>query len=183
MAWSTPVTWVTGDLVTSGRLNAMIADNVNWLHGNGADGRADMRMSGSIAGYAPTTPTILGNPAYWGTVIWDATGYLASWQAQTGDAPPWSYIPLPNGMNLIVVRANTVAGGTLTNALMLQSESGEVPSQNGGTVPISGYQTSLVALHRFTGNKISAYAWHGGVGGSVQGIGLAVDVHNLVGVA
>jgi len=184
MPWSTPITWVTGDLVTSGRLNAMLADNLNWLKGNGADGRVNYRMSGTVPGIAPSTPRVTNTAlGYFGTIIWDATGFIDTILPGGGGTPPWGYVPEPSGVNLLVARANTITGGTLSNAVQFQSDTGEVPGSTTGTVPITGYQLAACCLHRYTGNLMRVYAWHGGASGSVQGIGLALDLHQMVTVA
>lgn len=38
MAWTTPRTWVDGEVVTATMLNANVKDNMDYLKANGTDG-------------------------------------------------------------------------------------------------------------------------------------------------
>ena len=179
MSWATPITWVTGDLVTSGRLNAMLNDNMQWLRGNGTQGRENMRMSGVVN---PILPGVNGS-AVFGTVIWDATGYLSTWEALGGGTPPWDYIPEPAGINLLSARVTAITGGTLANSSWFESTTGEVPDLTNGTVPtVAGvaFQMTLTALHRYTANQVRVRVLHGGVSGSAQAVPVTLELANML---
>lgn len=90
MAWATPFTWATNDPVTAGKLNQSIRDNAVWLYGSGRDGWFNVR-----AAALQWMGASLSVQTTWGTIEWDADGYVGRHVA--GTALPWSGIPTPAG--------------------------------------------------------------------------------------
>lgn len=185
MAWSTPITWVTGDMVTAGKLNTITNDGAKFLHGNGTDGRVNYRVAG-------TTPNLVQGVeglASWGTVIWDATNYLADRVPELGLTYPIAGLPTPvESVNLIVARSSTRGGGaTGTSTCRIYEPSFWIHDlgASGGTA-VDGYTMAALAVDA---NMLGApyetvlrevYAAHSSA--STVSINLAADVTQMLGV-
>jgi hypothetical protein len=80
MAWTTPRTWVSGELVTAAMMNAHVRDNMNAL---GEEGTWTPVLTGQTSGSGQTYTTQLGLYArshnavhFWFTIVLSAKGTI-----------------------------------------------------------------------------------------------------------
>jgi len=66
VAWTTPISWVTGSVVTAAQLNQQLRDNLNFLF----DPPEARIFNAAVSVASGTVPGALSLP----TVVWDSTG-------------------------------------------------------------------------------------------------------------
>jgi hypothetical protein len=196
MSWATPPTWVTDDVVTAGRLNAVLGNDSTYMRGVGTLGRANFRLTGQTAVPVPAQTALLTDQQFgtltFSNVIWDATGWIPEYQAMSGSPGPYAYVPLPTGISLVVARTTTVIGGTTGQGLWM---SGLDPQTYGfqadiaayaGTAAVAGYHNVVAGLWNVSYpmsqpefNTLMVFGSHGG--GSAVNIAGVVDAALLVG--
>ena len=109
MAWSSPRTWVTGEIVTAALMNTHVRDNFNVTAPAVLTAQGDL-----LYGSAANTPARLAKDA-------NATRYLSN--GGTNNNPAWAQVNLSTGVTGTLPVANGGIGATsLTDKAVLISQ-------------------------------------------------------------
>lgn len=135
MAWTTPRTWVAGEVVTAANLNTHLRDNM-------------------LAVY-PSTPT-------WTAVTFAAGNFTASgsqtWTLVAGDQSLFKYLVIGKTMHVHLVLTTTTVGGTPSKELRVAIPGGATASgasrgvawhTNNGTEGCGGFVVSATFISFF----------------------------------
>ena len=121
MAWTTPRTWATSDVVTAAMLNTNVRDNANWLHA----------MHGCRL-WKSANQTVALNAT--DVVNWNSEVYDTDTLHDT--ATNNSRITIPSGLDgywQFIVKLNTDADGANHNPFVLRLRKNAAGSGSGGT--------------------------------------------------
>jgi len=167
MPWTTPMTFVTGSVVTAANLNAQIRDNSNFLF----DPPAARIFAASVSVASGTTPVAVSLP----TVVFDSTGSgMTSAAGKITISMPGAYALFGQGVWAIngtgvVRRLGFILPGPTTESVTLfpnsnattveQSTSDLVKLAANDTVQLAGAQASGGPLNLT--NAVLAVAWMG----------------------